>query len=274
MASRASPTLSSTGLVLSAQPVKALYTATDSLSLWAKQRKGTANRLWSMAAFAAAFTRPLRRSTSRLFSKKSVEQMTAELTQFVAAVASGPLDRVRRARLLGRIERILKESLGSDAEILGYGSCFTDTAETDADIDATIYVPMTLKRAQAAAKVTKSRSEMLREVALKCRQLGMEVEENISHGTVTIGEAVSVHVASNTFRSYSTCRCVLSCQRLLPLFSAYVQLDPRLRSLILALKYWARAAGVLKKQDGYIPSYVISLMALTSVQLISFDLLG
>ena len=164
--------------------------------------------------------------------KKSVEQMTAELTQFVAAVASGPLDRVRRARLLGRIERILKESLGSDAEILGYGSCFTDTAETDADIDATIYVPMTLKRAQAAAKVTKSRSEMLREVALKCRQLGMEVEENISHGTVTIGEAVSVHVASNTFRSYSTCRCVLSCQRLLPLFSSHLireELSPRTR---------------------------------------------
>ena len=33
---------------------------------------------------------------------------------------------------------------------------------------------------------------------------------------------------------------------------AYVQLDGRLKSLILALKHWARAAGVLKKQDGYL----------------------
>ena len=39
-----------------------------------------------------------------------------------------------------------------------------------------------------------------------------------------------------------------------PIFpaGAYVQLDGRLKGLILALKHWARAAGVLKKQDGYL----------------------
>ena len=160
--------------------------------------------------------------SSRGKSWRSNDSMATELCEFVAAVASQPIDRVRRAKLIEKIEEIVQESLGSDAQILGYGSCFTDTAENSADVDATIYVPMSAKRARSCSNVTKSRLAMLRETASKCRDFALEVEENISRGTVTIGEAVSVHVERKTFRSYSTGRCILSCQRLLPLYGSHL----------------------------------------------------
>lgn len=200
------------------------------------------------------------------------EQTDSELSEFVASVASRPSDRTRRANFIRRVEEMVKEALGSDAKILVYGSCFTDTGESNADIDATIYVPMTCRRAQSRSSPLAQRRQMLREVVSRCRLSGLEViESRHAAGTVTVQESVSVHVTSNTFRSYPTVRCILSCQRLMPLYSshlirAYVQLDGRLKSLILALKHWARAAGVLKKQDGFVPSYVISLMAIYYAQ--------
>ena len=35
-------------------------------------------------------------------------------------------------------------------------------------------------------------------------------------------------------------------------WGAYVNLDNRLKGLILALKHWARSAGILRKQDGFL----------------------
>ena len=160
------------------------------------------------------------------------EQMDSELSEFVASVASQPSDRTRRAKFIRRIEEMVKEALGSDAKILVYGSCFTDTGESNADIDATIYVPMTCRRAQSRSSPLAQRRQMLREVVSRCRQSGLEViESRHAAGTVTVQESVSVHLTSNTFRSYPTVRCILSCQRLMPLYSSH---------LIRAWECWER----------------------------------
>lgn len=146
----------------------------------------------------------------------------SELSKFVASTASQPSDRTRRADFLARIQDVVKDVLGSDAEILVYGSCFTDTGERKADIDATIYVPMTCRRAQSKSSSLGQRRQMLREVVNRLRlQSGLQVESH-GAGTVTVQEFVSVHLKSNTFRSYPTASCILSCQRLMPLYSSHL----------------------------------------------------
>ena len=42
-----------------------------------------------------------------------------------------------------------------------------------------------------------------------------------------------------------------TCESILQFQGAYLQLDPRLQSLILALRHWARTAGILGREVGH-----------------------
>lgn len=160
-------------------------------------------------------------------------EMDSKLREFVASAAARPSDRARRTNFVRRIEDLTKDALGSDAQILVYGSCFTDTAESNADMDATIYVPMTSRRARSRSSPLGQRKQMLRAVVSRCRQSGLEAfESRHGSGTATIQEAISVHLESQTFRSYPAVSCILSCQRLMPLYSSHL-IRAMLRRLLL-----------------------------------------
>ena len=167
------------------------------------------------AAGAARSTRRMRRAWPRL-----EEQIEA----FRAAVGPKPSDRLRRAKLLSKLERISKQLLGLDVQVLGYGSCFTGVGESDAEIDATVYIPMTPARAAELKTVAATRSRQMRAIVNKCAQLGLQTSDNfgVRRGTACIEESASVHLSGNLWRTYSAARCILSCQRLMPLYSSHL----------------------------------------------------
>ena len=152
-------------------------------------------------------------------------RLDEQMELFRAAVASQHSDRLRRARLLSKVEAIAKQLLGPDVEVLGYGSCFTGVGESDAEVDATVYIPMTPSRAADVKTVTVTRAQQMRRILARCSQLGMRTADNLGARTArsaSIEEFASVHLSGNLWRAYSAGRCILSCQRLMPLYSSHL----------------------------------------------------
>ena len=137
-----------------------------------------------------------------------------ELRRFEAAVAVGPAARARGGALLGRLDG-LAQQLG--ARVLGYGSRFTGTGEATAELDGTLWVPMDYHRAQARRGWE---LELTEQMARLCRRSGLEVQQQqkllideVSHG---------VKCPGGGYRSCSAGRCILSCQKLMPLYSSHL----------------------------------------------------
>ncbi|CAE7738731.1 cid13, partial [Symbiodinium necroappetens] len=234
--------------------------------------RGLSGRVTFLLGFLLCRARRTGQARTRCLS--SVSRLEDQMEAFRAAVAPKPSDRLRRATLLSKLEKISKKLLGSDVQVLGYGSCFTGVGESDAEIDATVYIPMTPARAAELTTVAATRSRQMREIVKKCALLGLQTADNfgVRRGTACIEESASVHLSGNLWRTYSAARCILSCQRLMPLYSshlvrAYLELDPRLQNLILALRHWARTAGIVGREVGLLSSYTLALMAIYSVQI-------
>lgn len=161
-------------------------------------------------------------------------------------------------RCVQELNKIVGES-NVNWHVLPFGSHVSGLALLGSDLDASLLMPESSHEDPGGANAVHTLKWVLRPLLKK--HPGFQVTEQILNARVPLiklrfEDSLDVDLSVHNRRPLENTG----------LIKAYVQMQPVVRELILAVKLWAKAAGVCGASEGKLSSYSFSLMAIYYMQ--------
>lgn len=187
--------------------------------------------------------------------------MTQQIDQIFPSISPPDDIASSRADLLARLRKIISDEWpGAGIDI--YGSAGNGLGLRSADIDMSLYMPDSVTRSSNGADVSAQPRDILARLATIMEENNIAILSKLLEARVPV---IKMHDPDSKVQ-IDVCMNNILAVRNTKLLKAYVDLDPRFRSVCILVKLWAKRRDLNDAYRGTLSSYAYTLLVIHYLQ--------